>query len=87
MDPFPQMGVKLCFIQMPIFIETTDFLQYVLKAKLFQEAMFFHHQFYLPEVNIRVQNGHGVLYKLVPRILDMGLASMAILDLYIYFRY
>ena len=48
MDPFPQMVVKLCFIQMRIFVETTDFLQYVLKAKLFQEATFFHHQFYLP---------------------------------------
>ena len=66
MDPFPQMVVKLCFIQMRIFVETTDFLQYVLKAKLFQETTFFHHQFYLPEVNIWVQNGHGVLTRLVP---------------------
>ena len=36
------------------------------KAKLFQEAMFFHHHFYLPEVNILDQNGNGVLSSLVP---------------------
>ena len=28
------------------------------KAKFFQEATFFHHHFYLPEVNIQVQNSH-----------------------------
>ena len=66
MDPFPQMVVKLCFIQMRIFVETTDFLQYVLKAKLFQEATFFHHHLYLPEVNIRVQKGHGVITHAIP---------------------
>ena len=66
MDPFPQMVIKLFFIQMRIFVETTDFLQYVLKAKLFQETTFFHHQFYLPEVNIGVQKGHGVLTQASP---------------------
>ena len=29
------------------------------KPKLFQEARFFHHHFYLPEVNIEFQNGYG----------------------------
>ena len=48
-----------------------------------------HHHFYLPEVDIQVQNDQGVLGSLVPSILDIRLAcrgSMAILDLYIYFR-
>ena len=36
----------------------------------------FHHHFYLPEVHIQVQNGHGVLSRLLPCILDMYLTSM-----------
>ena len=46
-----------------------------------------HHHFYLPEVDIQVQNGQGVLSSLFPSISDMGLAcwgSMVILKLYIY---
>ena len=35
------------------------------KAKLFQEAPFFHHHFYLPEVNMQVQNGNEVLRRIV----------------------
>ena len=48
-----------------------------------------HHHFYLPEVDVQVQNGQGVLDSLVLSILDMGIAcwgSMSILDLNIYFR-
>ena len=44
------------------------------KAKLLHEAKFFIHHFYLPEVNIQVQNDHGVLARLVSLILDFGLA-------------
>ena len=54
----------------------------------FRSNVLYRH-FYLPEVDIQVQNGQGVLGSLVPSILDMGLAwldSMAILDLYMYFR-
>jgi hypothetical protein len=36
----------------------------VLKPKNFRSNVF-HHQFYLPEVNIQVQNGHGVLRGLI----------------------
>ena len=64
--------------------------KFVNKAKLLLEVLnVLHHHFYLPEVDIQVQNGKGVLGSLVSSILDMGLAclgSMAILDLYIYFR-
>ena len=61
----------------------------VSKAKLLLEATFFIIIFIIPEVDIQVQNGQGVLGSLVPSILNIGLAcrgSMAILDLYIYFR-
>ena len=45
------------------------------KAKLLLEATFFIiNHFYLPEVDIQVQNGQRVLGSLVPSILDMGLA-------------
>ena len=33
-----------------------------------------HHHFYLPEVDIQVQNSQEVLGSLVPSILDIGLA-------------
>ena len=36
----------------------------VLKPNFFRSNVF-HHQFYLPEVNIQVQNGHGVLRGLI----------------------
>jgi hypothetical protein len=35
------------------------------KAKLLLEATFFIHHFYLPEVDIQVQNGQGVLSSLL----------------------
>ena len=35
------------------------------KAKLFQEATFFHHRYYLPAVNIKGRFGHGVLGRIV----------------------
>ena len=41
------------------------------KAEKFQEAMFF---IILPEVNVQVQNDHGVLSRLLLCILHMGLA-------------
>ena len=44
------------------------------KAKIFQKVMFFHHHFYLPEENIQVQNGHGVLRRLVPYLKCMKIA-------------
>ena len=34
----------------------------------------FHHHFNLPEVNIQVQNGHGVLNRLVPCLKRIKLA-------------
>ena len=60
-----------------------------LPSQITYRSNILHHHFYLPEVDIQVQNGQGVLGSLVPSILDIGLAclgSMAILDLYIYFR-
>ena len=45
------------------------------KAKIFQEAMLFHHHFYFPEVNIQVQNWNGVLKSLVSCLKWMKLAS------------
>ena len=60
------------------------------KAKLCTfRSIVLHYHFYLPEVDIQVQNGQGVIGSLVPSILDTSLAcwgTMAILDLYIFFR-
>jgi hypothetical protein len=36
-----------------------------------------HHPFYLPEVDIQVKNGQGVLGSLVPSILDFGLLQVS----------
>jgi hypothetical protein len=38
---------------------------YCTTAKLFQEATFFHHHYYLPTVNIKCLFGHGVLGRIV----------------------
>ena len=54
------------------------FASILLKAKLFQENNVFHHPFYLPEVNIQVQNGHGVLSRLVPCLKCMELACQVL---------
>ena len=60
----------------------------LIRATSFQEAKFFIiiHISYLPEVNIQVKNGHGVLDRLVPCIYDKKL-EIAILDLPIYLLY
>ena len=62
----------------------------LIRAKLFQEAKFFIiiHISYLPEVNIKVKNSHGVLDRIVPRVKTYDYPaeySTVILDL-IYFR-
>ena len=49
------------------------------KAKLFQEATFLL-SFFLPEVNILVQNGHGVLSRLVLCRKCMELACQVLHD-------
>ena len=48
------------------------------KAKLYQEATFFIIIFFLHEVNIQVQNRHGVLRRLVPRLKCMKLACQVL---------
>ena len=45
----------------------------LIEAKLFQENNVFHRPFYLPEVNIQDQTGHGVLNRLVPHLKCMEL--------------
>ena len=54
-----------------------------LKPSYFKKQPFYHH-FYLPEVNIQVQNGHKVLGRLVSCISEMGLAYWVLYD---HFRY
>ena len=49
-------------------------IYHLAKAKLFQEAMFFRHHFFLPQVIIEVQSGNGVLNRLVPFIKCMKIA-------------
>ena len=64
-------------------------LKYLPYSQIILRSNVLHHHFYLPDIDIKVQNGQGVLGSLVWLILDMGLAcwgSMAILDLNIYFR-
>ena len=45
------------------------------KAKLFLRSNIFHHHFYLPEVEIRVQNDQGVVNRLVQCLSGMGSES------------
>jgi hypothetical protein len=50
------------------------FAYQITQAELLLELTFLIIVFHLPEVDIWVQNGKGVLGSLVPSILDMGLA-------------
>ena len=45
----------------------------MIKPSYFKKQHFYHH-FYLPEVNMQVQNGHGGLWRLVPCLKCMELA-------------
>ena len=57
----------------PQFFQSNLFFLFF-KSQIISRSNVFHNPFYLPKVNIQVQNGHGVLCRLVPCIQDIWLA-------------